>query len=48
MIVRPEFESQQGEKFSFPHGDQTDSWAYPTSYPIGTGNFFFWSKSAET
>jgi hypothetical protein len=41
-----EFESRQGQEFSFPHVVQTGFKAHPISYPLGTGNFSVGDKAA--
>jgi hypothetical protein len=43
---RSEFESRQGQEFSFLHVVQIGSGVHPTSYPMGTGGSFPGGKAA--
>jgi hypothetical protein len=43
---QPMFNSRQGQDFSQLHSVYTGSGADQTTYPMGTGDFFFRDKAA--
>jgi hypothetical protein len=45
---RPGFDPQQGQGFTLWHRRQTESGAYPSSYPMGTGGSFPGDKVARS